>query len=187
MFNSRANEHEATCLSGTHIELLSQIDRWAKQQDGEHILWLRGMAGTGKSTISRTVTGNFAVRGHLGASFFRRDGDRGKATWLFTTIAVQLVRLLPALAQHVRNAIEVDQNTADWSIKDRFEKLILRPLKQVQSNLEDHPKTVIVVIDGLDERDNENGVKLIISLLSSTRSLRTLCLSFFLLPAGQRL
>ena len=50
------------------------------------------MAGTGKSTIARTVAKLFADRSQLGASFFfsRGRGDLGHAKKLFTTVAAQL-------------------------------------------------------------------------------------------------
>ncbi|KAJ5084974.1 vegetative incompatibility protein HET-E-1 [Penicillium argentinense] len=81
-FNSHANEHVATCLENTRRELLEEINQWA---DGpmtrEHIYWLQGKAGTGKSTIARTVARNLAARDRLAASFFfkRDESDRGTA------------------------------------------------------------------------------------------------------------
>lgn len=56
--------------------------------------WLNGMAGTGKSTVSRTVAQTFADRGQLGGSFFFKRGerDRENASLLFTTIVHELVR-----------------------------------------------------------------------------------------------
>ncbi|KAJ2901564.1 hypothetical protein MKZ38_001697 [Zalerion maritima] len=69
----------------------------------ETIFWLSGMAGTGKSTISRTVARAFSGKQRLGGSFFfkRGDGDRGKAAKFFTTIAAQLVLDDPALAVQI--------------------------------------------------------------------------------------
>jgi len=69
-FDSHTEEHNARCLSNTRVELLSQITEWAKDRNGKPIFWLNGMAGTGKSTIARTVTQLLADNGQLGASFF---------------------------------------------------------------------------------------------------------------------
>ena len=44
------------------VELLRQIDTWASDLGSECIFWLNGMAGTGKSTISRTVAQNSPIR-----------------------------------------------------------------------------------------------------------------------------
>jgi hypothetical protein len=109
-FDSYAEEHNARCYQGTRAELLRQIRTWASDPGRECIFWLNGMAGTGKSTISRTVAQIFSNEGKLGASFFfkRGEGDRGHAGMLFTTIAAQLVQKLPSLAPHVHDAIEAD-------------------------------------------------------------------------------
>ena len=50
------------------------------------------MAGSGKSTIARTVARRFAEKGELVASFFFKAGQelRGDAGALFTTLATQL-------------------------------------------------------------------------------------------------
>ncbi len=54
-FDSLEEEHNARCLPNTRSELLSQVMEWAEDEDGKPIFWLNGMAGTGKSTIARTV------------------------------------------------------------------------------------------------------------------------------------
>ncbi|KAJ6013047.1 hypothetical protein N7522_003402 [Penicillium canescens] len=54
LYDSHIHEHEDFCLPGTRTELLSRITDWAKSDD-KFIFWLNGMAGTGKSTIARTV------------------------------------------------------------------------------------------------------------------------------------
>ncbi|EJP61379.1 WD40 repeat-like domain-containing protein [Beauveria bassiana ARSEF 2860] len=69
-FDSYAQEHNRICLADTRIELLQQITDWAKDKNAEPIFWLNGMAGTGKSTISRTIARSFSENGQLGASFF---------------------------------------------------------------------------------------------------------------------
>lgn len=74
-YDSRAEEHNPTCLQDTRVELLQQIAEWAHDPGAEAVFWLNGMAGTGKSTISRTVAHAFAGAGHLGASFFFKRGE----------------------------------------------------------------------------------------------------------------
>jgi 2-phosphoglycerate kinase len=55
-FDSYENQHEE-CLLGTRVELLREIEAWTESPHGKCIFWLNGMAGTGKSTISRTMAG----------------------------------------------------------------------------------------------------------------------------------
>ncbi|EQL01948.1 NACHT and WD40 domain protein [Ophiocordyceps sinensis CO18] len=177
-FDSRANEHEALCLQGTRRELLDEINEWASDPAREAIYWLQGKAGTGKSTIARTVALASTGRRRLGASFFfkRAEGDRGNARHLFTTMAAQLARQLPALAEHMRNAMESHPDIADKALVDQFEKLILKPLEAIpRAPLE----LMTVVIDALDECDGDQDVKAIIYQLSRVRHSKGHGLKFF--------
>jgi hypothetical protein len=78
-FDSSDESVNPRCLPGTRTELQHQIQEWAQDQQGKYIFWLNGMAGTGKSTISRTVAESFMKEGRLGASFFfkRSEADVG--------------------------------------------------------------------------------------------------------------
>ncbi|KAK4677649.1 NACHT and WD40-domain containing NOD-like receptor 2 [Podospora pseudoanserina] len=175
-FDSHAEEHNARCHRDTRTELLRQIREWADNPHGKTIFWLNGMAGTGKSTISRTVAKSFADDGILGASFFfkRGEGDRGKATLFFPTIASQLVRKIPALEAFVREAIDNNPDVARKALRDQFEKLILQPLDRI------HHAIAVIVVDALDECDGDNDVKVIISLLSQAKELRSPGLRIFI-------
>lgn len=179
-FNSHAHEHDARCHPDTRVELLDQIKEWAKNPCGQCIFWLQGMAGTGKSTISHTVAQWFQDRELLGASFFfkRGEADRGNASRFFTTITVQLVAKETVLASSVLAAIEADQSVSNKALKVQFEKLILEPLGRLTGN-PDKPKTVVIVIDALDECENERDAKNIIYLLSRTKALTSLKLRIF--------
>lgn len=90
-------EYEGACLPGTRIELIEEVIEWATSPDSECVFWLNGMAGTGKSTVSRTLAASFKDEGILGVSFFFKRGasDRGKVKRLFPTIAKQLAVRVP--------------------------------------------------------------------------------------------
>jgi len=138
------------------------------------------MAGTGKSTISRTVAGNLTAKGVPVASFLfkKGDGDRGKAAMFFTTIVSQLVHQLPFLAPHVRGAIENDPAIADKTKGEQFQKLILEPLNKCKDNPH-MPALVSVVIDALDECDQEKDAVAIIRILSKAKEVTSVSLRFF--------
>ncbi|CAG7944890.1 unnamed protein product [Penicillium nalgiovense] len=65
------------------------------------------MAGTGKSTISRTVAESLKEKGILGASFFFKKGevDRGNARRFVSTIVKQLMASHRQLAPAMLKAI----------------------------------------------------------------------------------
>ncbi|KAH7111684.1 vegetative incompatibility protein HET-E-1 [Dactylonectria estremocensis] len=177
-FDSHDNEHDPTCLAGTRRELLEQVYQWANDSARERIYWLQGKAGTGKSTIARTVAHYFATQDRLAASFFfkRGEGDRRNARRFFTTIAAQLVQRLPTVAKHVRHAIEATPDVAGKALGDQFEKLILKPLEAVHRG---PSKAMTVVIDALDECDGDQDVKVIIYQLSRANRLPEAPLKFF--------
>jgi hypothetical protein len=126
-FDSYADQHEDFCLPGTRIELLSQISDWAESSDGKCIFWLNGMAGTGKSTIARTVAGSFKDKGQLGATFFfkRGEADRSNARYLISTITKQLVTKHQRLVPAVLKAIEKNPNVSSKSLIQHFDNIII--------------------------------------------------------------
>ncbi|UKZ47057.1 hypothetical protein TrVGV298_001269 [Trichoderma virens] len=170
-FNSYAEQHNPTCLPDTRVELLQRVSDWAHDPHAKAIFWLNGMAGTGKSTVSRTIAQSLASTSHLGASFFfkRGEGDRGRAARFFTTIAAQLTVMQPAIAVHIKNAIKADSDIGSKGLREQFNKLILQPLS-AGSLKNENPRVIVLVIDALDECELEEDIKLIIRLLSRVKN-----------------
>lgn len=135
------------------------------------------MAGTGKSTISRTVAQLFADQGILGGSFFFKRGerDRGNANLLFTTIAAQLIVKEPALAASIRDA---DPAISGKALKTQFEQLILASLRSLGSDSK-NKKRIVFAIDALDECERDDDIRVIIRLLSQVRTLSSVWLRTF--------
>ncbi|KAK3305060.1 uncharacterized protein B0T15DRAFT_188014 [Chaetomium strumarium] len=179
-FDSHADEHDARCHPDTRVDLRREIMSWADDPKGECIFWLNGMAGTGKSTISRTVSQSFADNGVLGASFFFKRGerDRGNAALLFPTIASQLVVKEPAVAAHIRAAINADPHVTEKPLEEQFDKLVLEPLGKLKGDL-NKSRTIVLVIDALDECDRDKDIRLIIGLLSKAKPLTLVRLKAF--------
>lgn len=179
-FNSFTNQHEATCLPGTRVDLLRKIYNWADSQDERCLFWLNGLAGTGKSTIARTVARNYFNKNCLGASFFfsRGGGDVSHADKFVTSIAIQLAHSTPALHQRICDAITERSDIVNQSLRDQWDHLVLHPLSKLDGN--DCPSPCVLVIDALDECDNDDNVRIIVRLLAEARSLETVRLRVFL-------
>jgi hypothetical protein len=106
-FNSYNKRQAPTCLPDTRVKLLQEIYNWADGQDKRCIFWLNGLAGTGKSTIARTVAHRYFDQKRLGASFFfsRGGGDISYAGKFFTSLAVQLARNVAQIQRFISNAV----------------------------------------------------------------------------------
>ncbi|KAK1241232.1 hypothetical protein MKX08_001206 [Trichoderma sp. CBMAI-0020] len=178
-FDSSVDGEQSYCLPGTRTEVIAQIRHWSAEQNGQSIFWLNGMAGTGKSTISRTVAQLSSNSDVLGASFFfkRGEGNRGRAAFLFTTIAAQLVRRLPCLAPSIREALVVDPFIHEKPLNDQFQKLILDPLSK---NPRCWGSNLLIVIDALDECGSEDDMRTLISVFSKAQDTTSPRVKFFL-------
>jgi len=180
-YDSSAEGELPRCLPGTRLELLKQIDDWATDPAGQRMFWLCGVAGTGKSTIARTVAESLHEDGLLGASFFfkRGRGDRSHATLLFPTIARQLADLFPEVGHTVASALDEDSLLCDKHLQPQFEKLLLQPLQQAS-----HPSvrtaSVVLVIDALDECEDGQTIMTILRLLSRIEVITSIRLRIFL-------
>ena len=177
-FNSYAKQHEPTCLPDTRVGLLQTVYNWADGQDERCIFWLNGLAGTGKSTIARTVARRFFHEHRLGASFFfsRGGGDVGHADKFCTTVAVQLAGHIPTLRQYICDAFAEHGGIANLSLHDQWRELVLRPLSRLSGDLSSY----VIVIDALDECENDNDIRIIPHLLSEVHSLNAVRLRILL-------
>ncbi|KAK7423041.1 hypothetical protein QQX98_001331 [Neonectria punicea] len=172
-FDSRAEQHNPTCLQNTRVELLNHINDWIHDPNGKTIFWLNGMAGTGKSTISRTIARSLASHGLLGANFFFKRGetDRGNLAKLFTTIARQLALNQPALGPKIKERFDSDHTIVGKAAQVQFKTLILDAFSACAHLFRDGTPLVIV-IDALDECERDEDIKLIINLFSQTRDVQ---------------
>jgi hypothetical protein len=183
-------------MADTRTEVLRNIMAWVHgktETDGgssQRIYWLSGMAGTGKSTIARTVARTCLDDGRLGASFFfsRGGGERETARTFVTTIAVQLARL-PQLAGYGRalreaicDAVREQPDIAQHGLGDQWKLLVLRPCQQMHATMATAATAathiappclppLLIVIDALDECHAADEIEFVLALLSHTSGL----------------
>ena len=165
-FNSHASEPQDYCLENTRIELLEEIEDWVNDSPATSVFWLQGMAGTGKSTISRTVARDLKQRGLLGASFFfdRSERDRATSDNLLTTITKQLIDILPQFRDGVTKAIRQDGTIVKSSLGDQFDRILKELLSTVRTS-SGQRLLLIVIIDALDECQDDINIQTIIKRL----------------------
>jgi hypothetical protein len=178
-FNAASKQHSPSCLQNTRRNVLEQIEKWADSNGEKRIYWLKGMAGTGKSTIALTVARKYAQFRRLGASFFfsRGGGDLGTARKFATAIAAQLASASPELKKCIDDAIASGHSIRDLGLYDQWEKLVLGPLAQLGKDVFSLP--VIIVIDALDECDSEDDVSLLIQCLAAIMTIESVQLRVF--------
>jgi hypothetical protein len=169
-FNSRLWEHESQCLPETRVDLLQHIITWSQDPSGACIFWLNGIAGTGKSTIARTVAHTWAAQKQLGASFFfsKGRGDLGHAAKFFTSLADQLAKSLPDIKPYISRAIEKYPDICKRGLGDQWKYLVFKPLSKLNELLP-QPRAVILVIDALDECEGDDDTRLILRLLAEAK------------------
>ncbi|CAO2657559.1 Nn.00g036850.m01.CDS01 [Neocucurbitaria sp. VM-36] len=135
------------------------------------------MAGTGKSTIARTLAQSFADQGKLGATFFfkKGEGERGNASRFFSTIATELAAYEPGMIPSIRSAIDNDSTILESALKDQFEKLILHPLLDI-NQAQSQNLLRFIVVDALDECEREEDIQALLQLFPRTKDIKPISL-----------
>ncbi|KAM0231662.1 hypothetical protein ACHAP5_010978 [Fusarium lateritium] len=178
-YDSASNELESVCLENTRVDVLQKIHDWVQDPESPTLFWLEGMAGTGKSTISRTVAHRLAEQRIFGGSFFFKKVEAARATPenLFTTLAASLHTQQPAVSQHVEDAIMKNPQIHDKPYLQQFETLLLGPISRARS---DSVKMVVMVIDALDECDHEVITNIITDVLPNASNSQSVRFKLFL-------
>jgi hypothetical protein len=138
----------STCTPGTRLSLLEDLTAWATASESSCVFWLNGLAGTGKSTIARTLCERLDAQGLLGASFFisRDQSERRDASNIVRSIAHQLaVRSRPVSDALCTELCDTPTSKAR-SLRQQITDFIIVPARALPS-----ANSFILVIDALDE------------------------------------
>ncbi|KAF9647405.1 hypothetical protein BDM02DRAFT_3117104 [Thelephora ganbajun] len=148
------------CLRGTRETVLNEIESWARDFNKPPVSWLNGLAGTGKSTIAKTVSEQVFADGLLGASFFcsRDFEDRSDLHLIFPTLAFQLAHKYPAFRSVLVPLLRSNPDIVYESLMNQMEEMMVKPLKSADV-------WTVVVIDALDECKDEEPQSAILSVL----------------------
>ena len=147
------------CMEGTRVQVLDTINSWVRNTSFPNIFLLTGGAGTGKSTIARTIAQEYERKGTLGAyMFFIRGKTDPKATsttitsMVLRTVAYKLAHRIPRIAELIYAEIGDDIESRFPSSEILFDKLLHKPLHSLmntENTKVDAP--ILVVLDALDE------------------------------------
>jgi len=140
-------------MEGTRVQILREIEAWAKDLTGPQIFWLTGMAGTGKSAIAWTVCSRVSSDPMLllGGSFFcsRSTGLSAQrdVRCVVPTLSLLLSRQSQVFSQALAAELAVDPDILHQQVDIQVEKLLYRPLLALKNS----PIPIVFVMDALDE------------------------------------
>jgi hypothetical protein len=122
------------------------------------VFWLAGLAGTGKSTIMKTLCQRINNdKRFLLASFFasRNSPERRDPYAILHTFAYQLATMSEIIGPHVLSSLRAPQDIMQERMHEQVEQLLAGPIHKAQL-LE---RTIVFVIDALDECHKSAGVE----------------------------
>ena len=154
------------CLTGTRVEILAEIEDWARSPDPntQPVFWLNGAAGTGKSAIAHTLAVRFNHCNELGSflCFDRNYLAERRHEKVFTTMAHDLASQNPGVKQRLAATIrERNWLKQTTDIIQQWESLLVKPSAQLPT---DHP--IVLIIDALDESGDTQSRNHLLSILA---------------------
>jgi energy-coupling factor transporter ATP-binding protein EcfA2 len=147
------------CMDGTRIEVIKKIigHLTATPSSSQRLLMLSGSAGSGKSTIAKSVASILGEQKNaLAASFFfsRDYAERNGIRYVPTTLARQLGDYNPDFRRLLVKFLD-DDRTGILSAEPRlqFQKLVIEILAKIPQN----SKPWVICLDALDECGLDRG------------------------------
>ncbi|KAJ6485356.1 WD40 repeat-like protein [Mycena vitilis] len=156
-----------TCLQGTRVQLLDEIsDGLMAPEATSSVLWLSGVAGSGKSTITTTISVFFRGLHRLGGFLFfdRNNPSRSHPDRVIRTLAHFLARQNSHIASAIAAALELDPDTINAPLQTQFETLLLKPLLAVEHLMQG---PVLIILDALDECGDQASRRALLSVIST--------------------
>lgn len=155
------------CLDGTRIELIQTITDWALDPAGpQNILWLYGLAGSGKSALATTIANHLRDKGHLGAFIFcdRDDSERSNPSNIIRTLAYQLSSFDAAVQDAILTVLQKLPDIHLSPILSQFIHLLVNAL--TSDGVVDTTTPIVVVLDAIDECGNPDSRETVLEILA---------------------
>jgi WD40 repeat protein len=143
-FEAEINEHLARFVGRDWI--FKKVDAWLADANAEKIFWITGPPGAGKTALAARLASS---RLEIAAIHFCRAGHTQKSDprRCVLSIAYQLATQLPDYESRL-NALPLQAIIAESDAQTLFDRLVVQPLA---GNFSDPKRTLVVLIDALDE------------------------------------
>ncbi|XP_006463254.1 hypothetical protein AGABI2DRAFT_120078 [Agaricus bisporus var. bisporus H97] len=158
-FNSDSEDPLPRCHPDTRRYIIDKAREWFRSPDRkQNMLWISGAAGVGKSAVMGSIAKNGSEDKCLGASVFLSKSDgRDDPRRIIATIAVQLSTEIQAYRCYLIDLFTRDPQLLEKETEELFRKLISEPFGEMKLHRDAGPR--LVLIDGLDECDKEEGAR----------------------------
>jgi len=158
-------------MLGTRVSILDRLTNWAAN-DPLHILWLVGMAGTGKTSIAVTIARRMNEDNSimLGGTFFcsRSAGSvaRADVRRILPTLAAMIARQSPQFAKALALELTADDRVPHKPIAEQIGPLLCNPLAAIANSA----RPIVILIDALDECSDEREMEELLRLVADFKS-----------------
>ncbi|THU76147.1 WD40 repeat-like protein, partial [Dendrothele bispora CBS 962.96] len=146
------------CLDGTRVTILKDIMKWAQDPslNASSGYWMCGAAGTGKSTIAKSLCLMLEEKQLLAGSFFcsRQIQECREYHHIIPTIAYQLAYYSHTFRETLERILEQHQNVALKEPSIQVKELLIQPWEVVMKTKRFEGCSPVIVIDALDECEN---------------------------------
>jgi hypothetical protein len=162
MRDSADRDPPPRCHPGTREKATEDIIRWTEEPNpSSTVLWVNGRAGVGKSALMQKIAELGLV--YFGGCFFFRRGTFGcnVKDHLFSTLAYQLAINVNGMLEAVDRAMTQDFSLPKMSAAVQLKRLIIEPILLLPIPV----RPTIIIIDGLDECEDLNSQRDILTLI----------------------
>ncbi|KAF5356845.1 hypothetical protein D9756_006801 [Leucocoprinus leucothites] len=154
-FDSPSRYPPPRCNKGTRTLLRQKTSIWLTDADcHEHILWITGPAGVGKTAIAQSLAEHCHQTARLGASLFFSHSIKGNenAQRVVPTLACQLATKFPDYNALITPGLLADPAISEKEIRVQFQELIADPFEELQKEqrLYSPQNPLVIILDGLE-------------------------------------
>ncbi|RXW23582.1 hypothetical protein EST38_g2265 [Candolleomyces aberdarensis] len=149
------------CDEDTRVEVIGELMGWIQDRESpQRLLCMTGAAGSGKSALQQTISGECSGKDILASTFFfsSTDPTRNTVSAVIPTIAYQLGSNNPPLREAISAAVTKDPLIFKKSLKTQMKTLVISPFENLSraiSKAELAALPYAILIDGLDECTDE--------------------------------